>query len=88
MTISISGELQSLVQQELATGQYHTADEVLLAAVRLLGERREKLAKLRREIQPALERLDRGEGERLDMEAIKAEARRRFEQAGPQRGDR
>ncbi|MCI0362001.1 MAG: type II toxin-antitoxin system ParD family antitoxin [Planctomycetaceae bacterium] len=81
MTIAISGELQSLVQQQLATGQYGSADDVLLAGVRLLRERNERLADLRREIIPALERLDRGEGKPLDMEAIKREARDRFEQS-------
>ena len=81
MTISISGELQTLVQQELATGQYQSTDEILLAAVRLLHDRNRKLNELRLEIQPALERLDRGEGQPLDMNAIKAEARHRFEQA-------
>lgn len=81
MGITISGELQSLVQQELAAGHYQTTDEVLLTAVRLLSERNKKIAELRREILPALERLDRGEGLPLDMEAIKAEARARFEQS-------
>ena len=76
MTIAISSELEALLQQELATGQYHTADDVLMAAVRLLRDRSQKLADLRSEIQPALDRLDRGEGEQLDMDAIKAEARR------------
>ena len=87
MTVSISGELQSLVQQELATGQYGTTDDVLLAAVRLLRERRQRIDELRREIQPALERLDRGEGDSVDMEEVKAEARRRFK-APPSRSDR
>lgn len=81
MSITISGELQSLVQQELAAGHYQTTDEVLLTAVRLLSERNKKIAELRREISPALERLDRGEGRPVDMEAIKAEARAGFEQS-------
>ena len=82
MTISITGEIQTLIQQEFATGHYQTTDEVLLAAVRLLSERRENIDRLRREIEPSLARLDRGEGEPLDMEAIKAEARRLFSQSG------
>jgi antitoxin ParD1/3/4 len=81
MTISISPELQTLVQQEFATGNYSSPDEVLLAAVRLLRDRNRRLEELRSEIRPALERLDRGDGEPLDMEAIKAEARRQFEQS-------
>jgi putative addiction module CopG family antidote len=79
MTIQITGELQSLIQQEFATGQYHSQDDVLTKAVRLLRDRREKLEQLRKDIEPALARLDQGLGEPLDMEAIKAEARRTFE---------
>jgi antitoxin ParD1/3/4 len=81
MSITVSPEVNSLVQQELASGQYSSADELLLAAVRLLHERNKKLADLRAAILPALERLDRGEGKPLDMEAIKAEARRRFDES-------
>lgn len=83
MTVQITGELQTLIQQEFATGQYGSQDEVLVRAVRLLRERREKLDGLRQEIEPALARLDRGEGIPLDMEAIKAEARRKFAQQSP-----
>lgn len=85
MTIALTGELNALVEQEMATGHYSSPGEVLLAAVRLLHERREKLATLRQEIVPALERFDRGEGLPLDMEAIKSEARRRFEQSSQPR---
>ena len=81
MTIAISGELQSLVQQELNSGHYGSADDVLLAGVRLLRERNQRLAELRKEILPALERFDRGQGKPLDMEAIKRDARARFEQS-------
>ena len=80
MTLQITGELQSLIQQEVATGQYGSQDEVLMQAMRLLRDRREKLDRLRQELEPALSRLDRGEGIPLDMEAIKAEARRRLAQ--------
>jgi antitoxin ParD1/3/4 len=75
MTISISGEIHTLLQEELATGQYQSTDDVLLTAVRLLRERTQKLDHLRKEIEPALARLDRGEGIPLDVAAIKAEAR-------------
>ena len=78
MTVQITGELQTLIQQEIASGQYGSQDEVLVQAMRLLRDRREKLDRLRQEIEPALARLDRGEGIPLDMEAIKAEARQRL----------
>ncbi|HEY2411983.1 MAG TPA: type II toxin-antitoxin system ParD family antitoxin [Pirellulaceae bacterium] len=84
MSITVSAEVNSLVQQELASGQYASANELLLAAVQLLHERNKKLVELREAIQPALDRLDRGEGKPLDMEAIKAEARRGFENSASQ----
>lgn len=74
MTISFGGELQELVEQELASGEYASSDEVLLTAIRLLRDRSRKLHDLRQELRPAIERLDRGEGTPLDMPAIKAEA--------------
>jgi antitoxin ParD1/3/4 len=80
MNMTIGGELTELVQEELATGQYSSSDEVLLTAIRLLRDRSRRLDELRKEIQPSLDRLDRGEGEPLDMPAIKAEARRQWEQ--------
>ncbi len=45
---------------------------------KLLPEDQATLDRLRQEIEPALARLDRGEGVSLDMEAIKAEARQRL----------
>ena len=81
MTISVSPELQSLVEEQLATGQFESADAVLRAGLELLQQHNRRIDELRKEILPALERLDRGEGVPLDMEAIKAEARARFEQA-------
>jgi putative addiction module CopG family antidote len=81
MTISVSPELVTLVEQQLATGQFESTDAVLRAALELLQERNRRVVELRKEILPALERLNRGEGMPLDMEAIKAEARANFEKA-------
>lgn len=41
-------------------------------AIRLLEERQRRIEELRREIQPALERLDRGEGIELDEDGLDA----------------
>lgn len=88
MSLTISSEVQQLVEQEFASGQYQSADDVLLEAVWLLRDRNEQLRKrdeqieqLRREILPALESLDRGEGRPFDMARIKAEANRRYDEA-------
>jgi len=68
---TIPPELRQFVDQELAIGQYHSAEEVICAGLRLLRERR--LYELRRDIQAGLEQLDRGEGIDLeDEQALRA----------------
>ena len=79
MTISLSPAAQSLIDQELATGNYRSADDLILEALWLLRDRTERLSALRRELQPAIDRLDQGLGQPLDTEAIKFEARRQFQ---------
>lgn len=81
MTLCVSTEVQELVEQELALGEYRSPDDVLLEAVWLLHDRNEKVRQLRKLILPALESLDRGEGRPLDMARIKAEAARRLDEA-------
>jgi putative addiction module CopG family antidote len=81
MTISVSPELVTLVEQQMATGQFESTDDVLRAALELLQERNRRVGELREEILPSLERLDHGEGIPLDMAAIKAEARASFQKA-------
>lgn len=62
MTVeSLSPELQQFVQQGLATGKYHSENDFLLEAVRLLAERDRRLEELRREIQIGRDQIDRGE---------------------------
>jgi antitoxin ParD1/3/4 len=88
---AIPPELQQFVDQELASGQYRSADEVICAGLRLLRERR--LFQLRGEVQAGLDQLDRGEAiELADQQAlrtffddIKARGRNRLDaqQAGP-----
>jgi Arc/MetJ-type ribon-helix-helix transcriptional regulator len=78
MSISLSRAAQSLLDQELATGYYQSADDLILEAMWLLRDRTDRLESLRQQLRPAIERLDRGEGQLVDMDAIKAEARRQF----------
>jgi antitoxin ParD1/3/4 len=67
-TGSFSPELRQLVQEELATGEYASEDELLLQAVRLLADRNRRRQELRRELQVARDQLDRGEGIELDSD--------------------
>ena len=82
MNVSLTPELERLVQEKVASGLYNSASEVVREALRILKERDEMrslaLEDLKREIAAGLDDLDRGEAEVLDIEAIKAEGRRRL----------
>ena len=62
MTIEIPPDLQQFVHQVIDAGGYTSEAEVVGQALRLLQERQRRIEELRREIQPALDQLDRGEG--------------------------
>ena len=87
MSYAFSGELQQLVQAELAKGVYANEDELLLFALKALREREEDFRRLRAEVQSRIDSLDRGEGIELEDEQalrgfadeIKAEGRRSWE---------
>jgi antitoxin ParD1/3/4 len=76
MNISLTEQLEKFVADQVQSGAYQSASEVVRDGLRLLAERRKteelKLAALRAAIQ---EGLDSGPAEPLDMEAIIAEAR-------------
>jgi len=82
MAIAFPPELEQFIHQEVASGKYDSKEDVLCAGLRLLREREARLQALRDDILPALEQLDRGEGEPLDAEAIKAKGRQRLAAEG------
>jgi putative addiction module CopG family antidote len=57
---AIPPEFQEFVRQELTTGKYRSADEVVAEGLRLLRGR--KLHELRRDIDAGLAELDGGKG--------------------------
>jgi len=62
MNVSLTPELESLVDEKVQTGMYQTASEVVREALRLLKERDEtKLRELRETIQVGIGQLERGE---------------------------
>jgi len=87
MTIEIPADLQQFVHNAIDTGGYKNEAEVVGQALRLLQERQRRIEELRREIQPALDQLDRGEGIeikdeeelRLFFEDVKKRGRERLE---------
>jgi antitoxin ParD1/3/4 len=78
MTISITPQLESLIKEKLASGRYHSADEVMREALRLLelrDEQEQKLEQLRQDIQAGL---DSGDPIPFDKEAIRKLARQKL----------
>jgi len=66
MNVSLTPELEKLVNEKVKSGQYTSASEVIREGLRLVQEqdelRRIKLQMLRQEIAKGIEQLDRGEG--------------------------
>jgi antitoxin ParD1/3/4 len=66
MNVSLTPELERMVEEKVRSGQYRTASEVVREGLRLLAQRDEeyqvKLAALRAEVQKGVDSLDRGEG--------------------------
>jgi antitoxin ParD1/3/4 len=75
MKISLTPELEKLIQNKVNSGRYLSASEVIQEGLRLLDERdriREtRLAELQEKIQAGIEELERGEG--MDGEKVFAE---------------
>lgn len=82
MNVSLTPELEKLIDRKVKTGPYQTASEVVREALRMLEERDQlaelRLQELRKEIQKGLKS---GEATPLDMEEIKRETRRRITRA-------
>jgi len=80
MNVSLTPELETLINRKVATGLYHSASEVIREALRLLNEhdalRQIQHDELRREIAVGMEDIKQGKVAPLDMEAIKAKGRK------------
>ena len=82
MQITLDAVAERIIREKVDGGNYHTADEAVNAAVKLLDEaHRRKLDGLRREIAIGVEQADRGE--LIDGEEVFARLRRRREGGGP-----
>jgi len=81
MNISLTPQLESYIKQKVDTGMYHSVSEVVREALRLLEDRDSmksaKLQALRQDINQGLAELDQGMGQPVDVDALKAEARKR-----------
>lgn len=80
MDVSVTPQIDDFVKQQVESGAYRSASEVVGAGLRLLIEqdRRNRLKELRAKVTVGLEQADRGEVAALDIEQIKIEGRRRL----------
>ena len=60
MNVSLTPELEKLVQEKVTSGLYQTASEVIREALWLLKERDDRQAALREQIQRGLTQLEQG----------------------------
>ena len=72
MTVEIPSEFQQFVSSVIDRGSYKSEADVVGTALGLLRERERRIENLRHELQPALERLDRGEGTEFDDAGLDA----------------
>ena len=81
MNVSLTPELEKLVERKVKTGRYQTASEVVREALRALEERDQimalRLAELRKEVQKGM----KGKMTPFDAEETKRETRRRIDAA-------
>ncbi len=82
MNVSLTPELEQLVNNKVKSGFYQTASEVVREALRLLNERDRERERLRADVQAGFDQLARGQGKAYDkvsgralVERIKSEGR-------------
>jgi antitoxin ParD1/3/4 len=65
MALALTPELEQFIQSQVANGKYASADDVLIAGLKLLEEREHlyqgRFEELQREIMVGVEEADRGE---------------------------
>jgi antitoxin ParD1/3/4 len=71
MTTAIPPDLEQFVQQQLASGEYRSAEEVVGAGLRVLQEVKRRQEDFRKEVQIGVNQLDRGEGILLDRAGLR-----------------
>ena len=69
MNVSLTPELERVVNEKVDSGLYQTASEVVREALRLLKERDDARDRLRADVQAGFEQLARGGGRSYDASA-------------------
>jgi antitoxin ParD1/3/4 len=82
MNVSLTEQMVKFVEQQVATGEYQSASEVVRAGIRLLQQQKQdreaRLDRLRGEVAIGIAEADRGEVGPLDIDEVKREGRRRL----------
>ena len=78
MNISLTPELERLVQRKVESGMYSSASEVIRESLRQTAGREMKLADLRAALQRGQDDVDAGRYGPLDMEDLKRRGRERL----------
>lgn len=82
MNVSLTPELEELINQKVKSGMYNSASEVIREGLRLLKEqdelKRMRQEELRREVLKGYQQAQRGESRPLNVEAMKADGRQRL----------
>jgi antitoxin ParD1/3/4 len=76
MNVSLTPELERLVNERVESGLYQTASEVVREALRLLKERDQAREQLRVDVQAGFAQLARGEGRAFDKTSSRQLAER------------
>lgn len=77
MNVSLTAELEQLVNEKVASGMYHSASEVIREGLRLLKERDElrrvQMDEVRRDVMLGVEQVRAGRGKKYDGGAALAD---------------
>ncbi|HMF57220.1 MAG TPA: type II toxin-antitoxin system ParD family antitoxin [Pyrinomonadaceae bacterium] len=60
MTITLTDEMEELINVKIKSGEYKSADEVVMASLRLLKAKEDGVEALRREIMHGIEDIQQG----------------------------
>jgi antitoxin ParD1/3/4 len=86
MELAVSPELQQIVREKVASGDYASEDDVLREALQLLEDRDRlrtwKLEALRNEIAVGIQQAEQGMVAPLDMDAIRTKVAERLRSQG------
>ena len=87
MNVSLTLELERLVNEKIKSGMYQTASEVVREALRLLQQRDHQMQRLRTDVRAGLDQIGHGQYAEYDqrstrklVDAVKCRGRKRLSQ--------